>query len=246
MMTIGNRIRNEWRSLGLSFQLQPTVILLSACVLLTIYRYYGSSLFFDAHLARLFHGAGLLPLYRTLYQFAACFVCMLAVPAALSVFVLKKRLCDLGLTTGDTKAGLIIVAVVLPLAALLLLPTSHQPDFRAEYPLFHGAGRTLSLFVAYELLYAVYYIGWEFFFRGFMLFGLAGSIGAANAILVQTIPSTLLHIGKPDGEIFAAIAAGIVFGIIALRTRSILYVFVIHYLVGVTLDVFIVLSIRPG
>jgi membrane protease YdiL (CAAX protease family) len=73
-----------------------------------------------------------------------------------------------------------------------------------------------------------------------MLFGLRDAVGAANAILIQTIPSTLLHIGKPDGEIFAAILAGIAFGIIALRTKSILYVFVIHWLIGVTLDFLIV------
>jgi len=239
-MRIGNRLNNEWRSLGLSFHLQPTVILLSACVLLTIYRYYGSSLFFDRHLAQPFHGAGLIPLYRTLYRFVACFVCMLVLPAALAKFALKVKLSDLGLRIGDKKAGLVIVAAVLPLTALLLLPASHQPDFRAEYPLFGGAGQTLALFVTYELLYGVYYIGWEFFFRGFMLFGLRDAVGAANAILIQTIPSTLLHIGKPDGEIFAAILAGIAFGIIALRTKSILYVFVIHWLIGVTLDFLIV------
>lgn len=241
-MGTGNRLRDEWRSLGLSFRFQPTLILLSACVLLSIYRYYGSSLFFDKHLAHLFCDASLLPLYRTLYQFVACFLCLLAVPAALARFALKKKLGDLGLGIGDKKAGLIIVTVALPLAALLVLPASHQADFRAEYPLFRAAGQTLSLFVAYELLYAIYYVGWEFFFRGFMLFGLKDAIGAANAVLVQTIPSTLLHIGKPDGEIFAAIVAGVVFGVIALRTRSIVYVFLIHWLIGVTLDLLIVLS----
>jgi membrane protease YdiL (CAAX protease family) len=239
---MGDRIRREWGGLGLKFQLQPAVILLSASVLLTVYRYYGSSAFFDRHLSGLFHGASYGTLYGVLYQFASCLLWMLIVPAVLLRFVLRRRLPDVGMRVGDAKAGLLLLAVLLPLAVLLLVPTSRQPDFRAEYPLFRGAGAALSLFVIYELLYAVYYIAWEFFFRGFMLFGLKDFVGAANAILIQTVPSTLLHIGKPDGEIFAAVVAGVVFGIIALRTRSIVYVFLLHWLVGVTLDVLIVLT----
>ena len=110
--------------------------------------------------------------------------------------------------------------------------------------MFHAAGQSAGLFIIYELCYAAYYFGWEFFFRGFMLFGLADAFGAVNAVLIQTIPSTLAHIGKPTPEVFAAVAAGLVFGAIALKTRSVLYVFLLHWLIGVTLDVFIVLS--PG
>ena len=157
---------------------------------------------------------------------------------------LRLRLCDLGLRIGDARAGLVAVAVLFPIVALSLLPTSRMPDFRAEYPLYHAAGQSLGVFIVYELCYAVYYFGWEFFFRGFMLFGLAGAVGAANAVLIQTIPSTLAHIGKPTPEVLAAVAAGLVFGAVALRTRSVLYVFLLHYLIGVTLDVFIVFG--PG
>ena len=245
MNGIKHRIGKELRSIAPDVRLQPTVILLGASVLLTVYRYYGSPGFFDGHLARFFAGTDRAPLYGTLYGFFSCFFLMLVVPAVLIRCVLKKRVGEFGLRAGETRVGLAIVGLLLPLIVVLLLwPASRQAAFRAEYPLFRGAGRTLTLFVAYELLYAVYYLGWEFFFRGFMLFGLKDSVGAANSILIQTIPSTLLHIGKPDGEIFAAIVAGIAFGAIALRTRSILYVFLLHWLIGVALDVFIVFG--PG
>jgi membrane protease YdiL (CAAX protease family) len=219
---------------------RAAVILLSASVLPTVYRCFGSPGFFQRHWASLFGGSAFTPMYAVLYAWLSVFVLFFLVPALIAGLVLKVRLRDLGLRVGDWRKGLVLLGLLFPIAALTLVPTARMADFRAEYPLYHAAGQSLRVFVVYELCYAVYYLGWEFFFRGFLLFGLAGTFGAVNAVLIQTIPSTLAHIGKPTPEIFAAILAGVVFGAIALRTRSILYVIVLHWLIGVTLDVLIV------
>ncbi len=216
------------------FDPRAAVILLAASLLPTVYRYFGSPEFFERH------WPGQSPLHGVLYAWLSVFVLFFVVPAAAARFWLKLKLSDLGLRIGDWRRGLAVVGILLPIVALSLLPTSRMADFRAEYPLYHAAGRSLRLFVVYELCYAFYYFGWEFLFRGFMLFGLAGTFGAVNAVLIETIPSTLVHIGKPTSEILAAVVAGVVFGAIALRTRSILYVFLLHWLIGVALDVLIV------
>ena len=81
--------------------------------------------------------------------------------------------------------------------------------------LFRGEARksTVILLLAPLLLTTFkYYLGWEFFFRGFMQFGLRGALGDWNAILVQTLASCLIHIGKPAGEIYGAIVAGLLWG----------------------------------
>jgi membrane protease YdiL (CAAX protease family) len=212
-------------------------ILLAASLLPAVYRYFATPAFFAQH----WGGTGpFSPMYAVLYAWFGVFVLFFIVPAAAAKLWLKMDLRDLGLRIGDWKKGLAIAGVLLPVVVLALVPTSRMGDFRAEYPLYHAAGRSLGIFVVYELCYAFYYFGWEFVFRGFMLFGLAGSFGALNAVLIETIPSTLVHIGKPAGEAFAAIVAGVAFGAIALRTRSILYVFLLHWLIGVALDVLIV------
>jgi uncharacterized protein len=72
--------------------------------------------------------------------------------------------------------------------------------------------------------------------------GLRDSLGEWTAILVQTGLSTLMHIGKPAGEIYGAILGGVVFGLVALRSRSLLYVILIHWVLGVALDLFICLG----
>ena len=87
--------------------------------------------------------------------------------------------------------------------------------------------------------YVLFYLGWEFYFRGFMQMGLRESLGDVNALLVQVMASTLLHIGKPGAETFGAIFGGILWGILVYRTRSLLSGLVQHALLGLALDWFL-------
>ncbi len=89
-------------------------------------------------------------------------------------------------------------------------------------------------------------MGWEFFFRGFMQFGLRGALGNWNAILVQTLASCLVHIGKPAGETYGAIVAGVVWGLIVFRARSLWAVLLMHWALGVALDFFICFAGKGG
>ena len=95
------------------------------------------------------------------------------------------------------------------------------------------------MFGIHTLTYLTFYLGWEFCFRGFMQHGLRQTMGDANALFVQVAASALLHIGKPTSESFGAIAAGIVWGVIAFRSRSLLAGLLLHFLLGITLDLLI-------
>lgn len=72
-----------------------------------------------------------------------------------------------------------------------------------------------------------------------LLFGLKGRIGAGPANALQTALSVVAHFGRPLTETFAAVPAGLLFGWVGLRVRSIWYIAIIHWLVGVSLDWFI-------
>ncbi|MCX7428481.1 MAG: CPBP family glutamic-type intramembrane protease, partial [Planctomycetia bacterium] len=63
--------------------------------------------------------------------------------------------------------------------------------------------------------------------------------GDANAVLVQVLASTLLHIGKPGSEAFGAIFGGLLWGVLVYRTRSLLSGLVQHALLGLSLDWFL-------
>jgi membrane protease YdiL (CAAX protease family) len=220
--------------------LKPSVILLSVSILLVIFRYYG----YPQSFVSIFHtSCGAVSktcLSAHIYFFLCSVLLLILVPFALIKYVLKEKISDYGLKKGDFKFGMTSLLILFPLIALvMILPSSRMPQFRAENPLFALAGKAFSMVLLYELMYGLYYISWEFFFRGYLLFGLKDIFGEWNAILIQTLPSVLMHIGKPDGEILASIAAGILFGKLALRGKSIYYVFLLHWFIGMAMDLFI-------
>jgi membrane protease YdiL (CAAX protease family) len=58
------------------------------------------------------------------------------------------------------------------------------------------------------------------------------------------LASSLAHIGDPAAESFAAIVAGLLWGVVALRTRSLLSGTLQHAVLGIALDWF--LCFGPG
>lgn len=213
-------------------------LLISAPILLTLYRYYGYP---DAFF-RFFGDSGISEIYSRFWQFGIFFLLMMVIPLLSTRFFKELDLSAMGLGLGEYKTGLKLVIVAIPFIVLpIIYFAADMPELRSEYPLAKILLQDHSWILTYELSYIFfYYIAWEFFFRGFLLFGLLPKFGAMNAVLIQTISSCLIHIGKPEGEIIGSILVGIMFGAIALRTRSIWYVFLIHAAIGVMTDLFII------
>jgi membrane protease YdiL (CAAX protease family) len=214
--------------------LKTTVILLYVPVMLTVFRYFGWPDFYSGSISNT-PGPG--PQY---YYFISSLVLLGIVPMLIATFGLHLGLRDLGLGLGNLKASLIFSLIGLPVMIILAYLSAKNPSLQAEYPLYRNLLVQKEGLSIYLLIYGLYYIGWEVFFRGFMLFGLRESFGDGHSILIQTIPSCLMHIGKPGAEIFASILAGLVFGWVALKCRSIWPVFISHWGLGAFVDIFII------
>lgn len=216
------------------------IILLSSPLLLTLYWYHGRG----GGLAKYFPGLLGNPLYdyyRTLWQFGVFFTLMFVLPVLFIKWRLKRPLKDFGFALGDRTYGARVTIFMMPVVVIpIAFIASRMPDIRVEYPLAKLLYGRPDLILWYEIAYVLlYYIAWEFYFRGFLLFGLKDEFGTTNAILIQTISSCLIHLGKPEGEVIASIVAGIIFGVIAIRTRSFWYVMALHASIGVLTDMFI-------
>ncbi len=147
---------------------------------------------------------------------------------------------SLGLCAGRWKLGLVLAAAAVPVALIAGAIGSGDPGMRSFYPFSKKALSGRKTFIGYELSYLLfYYTSWEFVFRGVLFFPIAAAAGLLPALAVSTIASTLFHIGHPDTEIFAALGAGIVFGLIAWQTGSFLYLVPIHASIGIATDVFL-------
>ncbi|MCP4580540.1 MAG: CPBP family intramembrane metalloprotease [candidate division Zixibacteria bacterium] len=215
-------------------KIKTILILIYVPVVLTIFIYYGSANFYNnlTGMPNLADGR--------YYYFLSSFILLGLIPALIWFLGFKQKLSGLGLGIGNLKRSLVFTAIGLPVMAILAYFSSNDPAFQMEYPLFRGLIIDQGNIISYILMYGLYYVGWEVFFRGFMLFGLKDKFGDTYSILIQTIPSCLVHIGKPDAEIFSSIIAGIAFGWIVLRCRSIWPIFICHWALGVFLDLFII------
>jgi hypothetical protein len=113
---------------------------------------------------------------------------------------------------------------------------SSTPDFAKAYP--QGGSQvseSLGIFLLYELSILIYMLGWDFLWRGYMLFGLKAKFGYYS-IFIQMIPFFILHKGKPELELLGSIIAGLAMGIQAWRSNSFVYSWILHWLIMFCID----------
>ena len=149
-------------------------------------------------------------------------VLYLLIPLVIVLVVFRENPKEYGFSLGDWKVGLILTVIGILLIAPVLWLVSRGEAMRAYYqPQMSGLpwNTFLDLF------------GWEFFFRGFILFGYARKFGP-EALWLQAVPFALAHVGKPEVETLSTIFGGFAFGWIAWRTRSFVYPFLIHWFVA--------------
>ncbi|MGB9697451.1 MAG: CPBP family glutamic-type intramembrane protease [Ignavibacteria bacterium] len=161
---------------------------------------------------------------------------MFLIPVFSVKFVFKEKLSDFGIRLGDVKFGLSTLILFLIVMLPLVWIVSASESFAETYP---QGGRALLhnplMFIFYEFCVLIYMLGWEFLWRGYMLFGLKEKFGY-YAILMQMIPFFILHKGKPELELFGAIFAGIILGIQAWRSNSFVYSWILHWLIMLSID----------
>lgn len=146
----------------------------------------------------------------------------LAIPLLTIMLVFRERPGEYGLALGDWRAGVLLTLGGMLLISPILWLTARGGAMRAYYE-SQIAGLPWSTFL--DLL------GWEFFFRGFILFSYTRRFGA-DGLWLQAVPFALAHMGKPEVETLSTILGGFVFGWLAYRTRSFVYPFVLHWFVA--------------
>jgi membrane protease YdiL (CAAX protease family) len=245
-------------------QRKPFIVLLSSVLFMILFCYGGDPKLFDAvfHLEgaplgggiTAYHPAGApagpssYDMYRIFYMFGSVFVCFFVLPVLVVVLVLKESPSKYGLRFAiDYRLMRFSLFCLLVIAALFYFIYSRQPSQRAIFPYskYLVQTRSVQAFVLYSACYAFYYVGWEFFFRGYIQLGTEAAVGVPVSIMLQVIPSAIIHLGNPVSmpktveETFSAVIMGLVWGVMTWRTRSILFPFLMHYAVGIMFDGFI-------
>jgi membrane protease YdiL (CAAX protease family) len=182
-------------------------------------------------------------------------------PAFLLIFyILKRDLKDFGMSPGDMKLGLIIALGGFACFIPVLLIVGPQQQFQDYYlgnqlgeegsraiqgmrlinGHFEGGRIAWDRLLFHEAVMGFYMLAWEWFFRGFMLNGLKKIMPIVLAAVLQAGLFCVLHLGKPPIETISSFFGGCLLAFVAIRCKSMLPCFLIHWLISMSFD-FIVL-----
>jgi membrane protease YdiL (CAAX protease family) len=176
-------------------------------------------------------------LWRLAWWAALIILFYFVLPVALIKIIFRENLSAYGLkwkgAFKDIRLYLLMLCIMIP----LVLYFSSTQSFQSRYPFYElRAGEKLfPEFMTWEIIYFMQFFALEFFFRGFMVHGLKNRFGFYS-VFVMVIPYCMIHFGKPFPETLAAIIAGVVLGILSLKSRSILLGVLIHFSVALTMD----------
>lgn len=145
------------------------------------------------------------------------------IPMLVILLIFRQKPGEFGFGLGDWKAGIILTLGGILLVAPLLWLVSRGDVAMQKY--YEPQLAALPWNTLLDLF------GWEFLFRGWLLFGYARKFGP-EAIWLQAVPFALAHIGKPELETLSTIFGGFVFGWVAWRTKSFVYPLLIHWFVS--------------
>jgi membrane protease YdiL (CAAX protease family) len=229
-----------------SLDRKTMVVFISATLLLVVFNYWGlpsrfAGTTFHEGVAD-FLGDGYRPYFLLLpYQFwgLSSLVIRFLAPMAIIVFILREQPRDWGFQLKGQWKHLRPYVWFLAAMVPVLFLASAMPAFQAKYPLYQYAIAGGWNFWGWQLFYGMQFLGLEAFFRGFLVFGLYPKLGA-YAVPVMVIPYTMVHFGKPAPETFAAVLAGFILGYLALKSRSFLWGWMLHWGVAITMDLLVI------
>lgn len=155
------------------------------------------------------------------------FLLYFVIPVLIVIVPFNESVKMYGVQLGRWKEGIIWTISVCAIMSLVLYGFTRSPEVQQYYSAKANEIHWVVAKTALEMF------GWEFLWRGLMLFTFAKRFGIGAALWLQAIPFSLLHLGKPELETISTIFGGVGFGFIAWRTQSMLYPWLIHTFMGV-------------
>ncbi len=159
----------------------------------------------------------------TPYKYWDRVILYLVIPLLLTLVLFRENPREYGLSFGDWQLGLVFTMLgILFMAPIIYYLGNGDESMRMYYGRFlPGLPWTTFLDL----------IGWEFIFRGWILFAYARKFGP-EAMWLQAVPFALAHMGKPEIETLSTIFGGFAFGWVAWRTKSFVWPFLIHWFIS--------------
>jgi len=175
------------------------------------------------------------------------FVAMGIIPAIFClIFLPEYSLADYGLTF-NPETSLYTLGWTFGLA-ILIIPLAYinaqKPKNLINYPQIRARIWTKKIVFLNAIGWALYLFGYEFLFRGILLFPLAEHLGVWPAIAVNVALYSATHIPKGLDETIGAMPLGLILCLLTLASGTIWIAFLVHVIMAWT-NSFTALKFHP-
>ena len=169
---------------------------------------------------------------------------LLWIPFVVILVFLRRDVADFAMTTGSLRSGLLVALLLFLLFIPVIVICAPMKPFQ-DYYVAHARNSGVldfrgqlnwSRVAFHQVVVGFYMFAWEWFFRGFLLFGLKRLMPWVWAALLQAVAFTLLHYLKPPIEVASSFFGALLLAGVAVRYRSFLPCFLVHWLINAAFD----------
>jgi hypothetical protein len=163
--------------------------------------------------------------------------------------IFHEKIQNYGFSFGDTKFGAKWLIFLMPAFVFIPLGSAYiGTETYYTYLVLPDFLKPINIAI-HCVSYGLFVIGFEFLFRGFLLFGLNRNMGDTSssrwiAIIISSAFSAAFLIGLPWVFAVSALLSGIPGGWLNLRLRSFVYFAFIHWNIGVWSDIWEIIKLN--
>lgn len=182
------------------------------------------------------------------WVFTEYFISRFILPLGVILVLFRENPARFGLGPGRIRLGLgltgIFLLAYIPCFVILMFDDAFVQFYQYTPKVLERI--TLLDVARGELTHLPTMIGVEFFFRGFILFGLRKSFGDHGANMVHLFPYALGHMDRSPMECFGSLLVGYALGYLALKTGSVWYGVFLHWFLGAGFKIALYLTASLG
>ena len=154
------------------------------------------------------------------------FLCYFLIPFVI-LLIQRRDPRNYGFQIGNWRLGVLVTVGTAIILGAFLFFFARTPEMHDYYIQRSQESVLWTVWLTWVEMW-----GWEFIWRGWLLFTYIEYFGVGTAILLQAVPFALLHVGKPELETYSTLFGGAAFGWLAWKTRSFFYPCLIHWFIA--------------
>jgi membrane protease YdiL (CAAX protease family) len=158
----------------------------------------------------------------------------LGVLPALALLFMPVTLEQVGVAFHNLTTSLLWIAGMGAVVVVINLIAARKPGNLAIYPQIRIARWTPGILAASSLGWALYLLGYEFIFRGVLLFLCVPVMGIWPSIVLNVSFYALVHLPKGMRETIASIPLGLILCVLTLKTGTIWIAYFAHVILALS------------